>query len=308
MEGERLIDIDLGYNLISIIFLCAAIVFAAISVLLFIRLRIREVFNFLTGRTQKMTIEKIDAEHVRKGKAKAGSKKLASQPVSEKDMQDGAAQEDAADPKQEDIPGSLPDETVYHETGLLLASGTEAGPADPHAGLQADGGEQKEEGRLSYSGRHELKGPFHIEESMDAGSVSAAPADTGYASGAAADFSQASAASADTGAQDGTAAVCDPEAVHKPQTRGEETDIPQTGGEETDVQPTGTEATDILQTGDEATDVLQTGDEETDILQTGDEETGILSAGGVQGASPPPEMFVVIRSCMVIHTEERIEA
>lgn len=65
METEQLIGL---YHTGFIVCLILTILFVALSVLLFFKLRIRDVFNFMTGRAEKMTIRRMEEENVKTGK------------------------------------------------------------------------------------------------------------------------------------------------------------------------------------------------------------------------------------------------
>lgn len=64
-QNEQLINI---YHMGFVICLCLAIVFAIVSVILFFRLRIRDVFDFLTGRAQKRSVKQMEEENAKTGK------------------------------------------------------------------------------------------------------------------------------------------------------------------------------------------------------------------------------------------------
>lgn len=65
METEQLIGL---YHTGFIVCLILTILFVALSVLLFFKLRIRDVFNFMTGRAEKMTIRRMEEENAKTGK------------------------------------------------------------------------------------------------------------------------------------------------------------------------------------------------------------------------------------------------
>lgn len=66
MQGtEQLIAV---YHTGFIICLCLTILFAALSVFIFLKFRIRGVFDFLTGRAQKRTIKQMEEENAQTGK------------------------------------------------------------------------------------------------------------------------------------------------------------------------------------------------------------------------------------------------
>lgn len=66
MQGtEQLIAV---YHVGFIICLCLTILFAALSVFIFFKFKIRGVFNFLTGRTQKRTIKQMEEDNAQTGK------------------------------------------------------------------------------------------------------------------------------------------------------------------------------------------------------------------------------------------------
>lgn len=65
METEQLIGV---YHTGFIVCLILTILFVALSVLLFFKLRIRDVFNFMTGRAEKMTIRRMEEENAKTGK------------------------------------------------------------------------------------------------------------------------------------------------------------------------------------------------------------------------------------------------
>lgn len=48
--------------------LCLAIVFAALTIFIFFKLKIRQVFDFLTGREQRRTIKQMEQENAKTGK------------------------------------------------------------------------------------------------------------------------------------------------------------------------------------------------------------------------------------------------
>ena len=58
-ETEQLISL---YHTAFIVFLILTIVFALISVLIFFQFRIKDVFDFKTGRGQKRTIRQMEEE------------------------------------------------------------------------------------------------------------------------------------------------------------------------------------------------------------------------------------------------------
>lgn len=66
MQGtEQLIAV---YHMGFIICLCLTILFAALSIFIFLKFKIRGVFNFLTGRTQKRTIKQMEEDNAQTGK------------------------------------------------------------------------------------------------------------------------------------------------------------------------------------------------------------------------------------------------
>ena len=64
-ETEQLISL---YHTAFIVFLILTIVFALISVLIFFQFRIKDVFDFKTGRGQKRTIRQMEEENAKTGK------------------------------------------------------------------------------------------------------------------------------------------------------------------------------------------------------------------------------------------------
>ena len=48
--------------------LCLAVVFAALTIFIFFKLKIRQVFDFLTGREQRRTIKQMEQENAKTGK------------------------------------------------------------------------------------------------------------------------------------------------------------------------------------------------------------------------------------------------
>lgn len=64
-ETEQLIAL---YHTGFIICLFLTIIFAALSVFIFIKFKIRNVFDFITGRAQKRTIQQMEAENAQTGK------------------------------------------------------------------------------------------------------------------------------------------------------------------------------------------------------------------------------------------------
>lgn len=64
-ESEQIIAL---YHTGFIVCLCLAVVFAALSVFLFLKFRIRKVFNFITGRAEKRTIRQMEEENAQTGK------------------------------------------------------------------------------------------------------------------------------------------------------------------------------------------------------------------------------------------------
>lgn len=64
-QSEQLINI---FHVGFIICLCLAVVFAIVSIILFFRLRIRDVFDFLTGRAQKRSVKQMEEENAKTGK------------------------------------------------------------------------------------------------------------------------------------------------------------------------------------------------------------------------------------------------
>ena len=67
-ETEQLISL---YHTAFIVFLILTIVFALISVLIFFQFRIKDVFDFKTGRGQKRTIRQMEEENAKTGKIPA---------------------------------------------------------------------------------------------------------------------------------------------------------------------------------------------------------------------------------------------
>lgn len=66
MQGsEQLIAV---YHAAFLIFLCLAVLFAAVSVFLFFKFRIRDVLDFITGRGEKRTIRQMEEENAKTGK------------------------------------------------------------------------------------------------------------------------------------------------------------------------------------------------------------------------------------------------
>lgn len=64
-DTEQLIAV---YHTGFIICLCLAILFLVLSIFIFFKFRIRGVFNFLTGRTQKRTIKQMEEDNAQTGK------------------------------------------------------------------------------------------------------------------------------------------------------------------------------------------------------------------------------------------------
>ena len=64
-ETEQLISL---YHTAIIVFLILTIVFALISVLIFFQFRIKDVYDFKTGRGQKRTIRQMEEENAKTGK------------------------------------------------------------------------------------------------------------------------------------------------------------------------------------------------------------------------------------------------
>lgn len=64
-QSEQLINF---FHVGFIICLCLAVIFAIVSIILFFQLRIREVFDFLTGRAQKRTVKQMEEENAKTGK------------------------------------------------------------------------------------------------------------------------------------------------------------------------------------------------------------------------------------------------
>lgn len=64
-ETEQLISL---YHTAFIVFLILTIVFALVSVLIFFQFRIKDVFDFKTGRGQKRTIRQMEEENAKTGK------------------------------------------------------------------------------------------------------------------------------------------------------------------------------------------------------------------------------------------------
>ncbi len=64
-ETEQLISL---YHTAFIVFLILTIVFALVSVLIFFQFRIKDVFDFKTGRGQKRTIRQMEEENAKAGK------------------------------------------------------------------------------------------------------------------------------------------------------------------------------------------------------------------------------------------------
>ncbi len=64
-ESEQLIGI---YHTAFTVCLVLVILFAGISIFLFFSFRIKEVFNFLTGRAQKRSVQQMEEENAKTGK------------------------------------------------------------------------------------------------------------------------------------------------------------------------------------------------------------------------------------------------
>ena len=56
------------YHTLFLIFLVLTVIFALLSILLFFTFRIRQVFDFLTGRGEKRTIRQMEEENAKTGK------------------------------------------------------------------------------------------------------------------------------------------------------------------------------------------------------------------------------------------------
>lgn len=115
MQGsEQLIAI---YHAGFIICMCLAGVFAALSIFFFFKFKIRQVFDFLTGRAQRRTVRQMEEENAKTGKLREDY--YSASTSSDLDQtQSGSISETGKAPTEKMMTGSSPTEkTGVHPAG-----------------------------------------------------------------------------------------------------------------------------------------------------------------------------------------------